>query len=248
MGKKNLPALSKDGNQLELIAPYVHRNGLKLPTDFAYDKWEELGKSIRLAGKSVMWWLGDWIVFGESHFKDKAIQVADMTGYDPSTLQNAASVCRHIPLKNRTGLSFEHHKEVAGLAEKEQDRWLTKAVNNHWTRADLRGAIKDAGLRKKDREKPAKAAKRKKGKKRKVTVPSVTNWGDLQKHLSATLLVTEPWIKMQAAIYDILAGDKLPTSKQLEMMKKVSEELRGSLYDVLADLETLLDTEALQAA
>src|SRR3954454_10655154 len=43
--------------------------------------------------------------------------------------------------RRRDGLSFQHHAEVAPLAEAEQDLWLDRAERHHWSRNRLRREI-----------------------------------------------------------------------------------------------------------
>ena len=236
----------RDAKQLALIAPHVAHNGLSLPKDTSYDIWESLGKSIRLAGKSVMWWLGDWLVFGEDHFKDKMSQAADVTGYDPGTLNNVMSVCRNVPHKNRCGLSFEHHKEVAGLSPAQQEKFLDKAQRNHWTRAELRGAIADAGLRKLPKAKPAKRKTRKQ-KAAEQSVPTTELYADLYRHLRATCILMEPLAEITTSIVKT-ADDRTPSVKELNMLEKCADELKANLGEMLITVAQIQGVEAKAAA
>lgn len=63
------------------------------------------------------------------------------------TLRNYAWVARRFPVsRRRDSLSFGHHAETAALPEPEQDFWLRKAAEQHWSRNQLRREIR-ASLR-----------------------------------------------------------------------------------------------------
>ncbi len=236
----------RDAKQLALIAPHVSHNGLSLPKDTTYDTWESLGKSIRLAGRSVMWWLGDWLVFGDDHFKDKMSQAADVTGYDAGTLSNVMSVCRNVPHKNRCGLSFEHHKEVAGLSPAQQEKFLDKAQRNHWTRAELRGAIADAGLRKKPKVKAAKR-KTKKEKAAEQTAPTTELYKDLERQLKAAGILIGSFAEIAQSIGNKW-DDRMPSAKELGMLEKTADEAVAGLREILQTVAQLSGVEAKAAA
>jgi hypothetical protein len=245
MAKKS-ELTTKDSRQLALIAPYISKTGMTLPKDTSYEIWEEAGKSIRLAGKSIMWWLGDWLVFGDDHFKDKFSQAVDATGYDPGTLTNVMSVCRNVAHKIRCGLSFEHHKEVAGLDPKEQAKFLDKAQRHNWTRAELRGAIADAGLRKKPKVKAAKR-KTKKEKAQEQTKPTTELYDSLYKELRAAAVLVEPFAEIAVAIGK-LQGERAPSIKEINGLEKVTDELNAALHEVLLTVAQIQGIEDRAAA
>lgn len=243
---KSKELTSRDAKQLALIAPHVSHNGLALPKDTTYETWESIGKSIRLAGRSVMWWLGDWLVFGDDHFKDKLSQAADVTGYDAGTLSNVMSVCRNVPHKNRCGLSFEHHKEVAGLAPAQQEKFLDKAGRNHWTRAELREAIADAGLRKKPKVKAAKR-KTKKEKAKEQTQPTTELYKDLEREMKAAAQLIPPVVEMMTSIADKW-DERMPSGKELAMFEKILDEMVAGAREILLTIAQLQGIEEKAAA
>jgi hypothetical protein len=66
-----------------------------------------------------------------------------VTGLDYQTLRNYASVARRFELsRRRDKLTFQHHAVVRALTDEEQDHWLTLAEENHWSRNELRRAIR----------------------------------------------------------------------------------------------------------
>jgi len=115
---------------------------LALPADLSYEQYEALGVYLGAVNRRVMWYLGDWLLFGEGAFADKYAQAAHETGLTEGTLLNRVYVCKHVPpSRRRAELSFGTHEAVSSLGAKEQKHWLDKAVKNGWKRADLRAAM-----------------------------------------------------------------------------------------------------------
>ena len=86
-----------------------------------------LGSSWLVLGAGLMWWVGDYWIYGEKNYGDRKAIVDDPNWQGPSfqTCANAASVCRAFETsRRREVLSFGHHAEVAALDVKEADRLL----------------------------------------------------------------------------------------------------------------------------
>lgn len=121
-----------------------------------YEDWEIIGRQLGLFATATQWWIGDWMIAGETMFGDLAAQAADVaqtrytlehrvTGLDPGYLANIRSVCDRIKAgQRRAELSFSHHQEVAPFEPDEQAEWLKRAVDNGWNRNQLREAIREA--------------------------------------------------------------------------------------------------------
>ena len=121
------------------------RTGLYLPTRLSYEDWERVGKQICLVSDSSAWWLGDWLVYGQDRYGDRYRRAVEATALDYQTLRNYAWVARQIPVsRRRDSLSFQHHAEVAALAEEEQEIWLDRAVMFRWSRNELRRQLREA--------------------------------------------------------------------------------------------------------
>lgn len=88
---------------------------------------EEWGERLRLlAGmhRSLGWWLGDAMVYGEDNFGAECWQYADQElGIDHGTLLNYASVSRAIPAVHRAvNLSWSAHRELAPVFREDAAR------------------------------------------------------------------------------------------------------------------------------
>lgn len=138
----------------------LHPNGLILTNpDTSFEEWEQFAYGIGFLGRWHRFALGDWLLFGEALFGQPSAQATEgtsvdrydvaqrITGLQPATLQNYASVCGRVPLpRRRTELDFAHHDAVAALDPEDQVYWLEQAVVNGWDRGELRDAIKASKL------------------------------------------------------------------------------------------------------
>jgi hypothetical protein len=92
-----------------------------------------------------MWWLGDWLVYGERTYGSRYRRAVAVTGLDYQTVRNYATVARRFRLpRRREELSFHHHAEVCSLPDDLQDRWLDLAAAGGWSRNELRRRLRAA--------------------------------------------------------------------------------------------------------
>src|SRR5262245_38055550 len=59
--------------------------GLMLPKDLSYSDWKNVARTLQTIERSVMWWIGDWIRFGEQRWGEKYREAMEVTGYGYST-------------------------------------------------------------------------------------------------------------------------------------------------------------------
>jgi hypothetical protein len=89
------------------------------------------------------WWLGDWIVFGETHYGARYTSAIASTGLEYKTLRNYAVVARRYSMsRRRDKLSFAHHAELCALDDSDQDRWLDFAEEHGWSKNELRRQLR----------------------------------------------------------------------------------------------------------
>ena len=116
---------------------------LVIQNDISFDEWMGIGNFLKQVNKCVLWWLGDWLNFGENKYGEKYSQALEETDYSYSGLSNAAWVANKIETsRRRENLSWSHHAEVAGLSEEKQDIFLGKALDKTLSVMDLRKEIK----------------------------------------------------------------------------------------------------------
>ncbi|MEV6596484.1 LmbU family transcriptional regulator [Actinoplanes sp. NPDC051346] len=122
------------------------RVGLEIPENLPFELWERAGpKLIRIADTSA-WCLGDWLVHGQDHYRDRYQHAIETAGLDYQTLRNYAWVARKFHISRRhEELSFQHHADVASLDPEEQGKWLRLAAQEKWSRNELRRRLKGIG-------------------------------------------------------------------------------------------------------
>ena len=129
----------------------ITRTGLDICEDLSFEEWSSLAPKFSEAVKCAAFLIGDWLVYGEDHFRGQlrlpgfeneaaspgkiSSELYDAalaaTGLDRATLHTYAHVSRHVPRSLRNELlSWEHHKAVAKLEDDEQERWLQVALDN----------------------------------------------------------------------------------------------------------------------
>lgn len=110
-----------------------------IPDSIEFDAWVRAGDVLQAIQKNVNWWVGDWLLFGETHFPDRYSQAVFMTGKSDTTLRNCAWVASVFPPEERRNLSFTHHFEVAGMESIEDRNYLlNKAEEEEWSCGMLR--------------------------------------------------------------------------------------------------------------
>jgi hypothetical protein len=67
-----------------------NRTSLDLPENLDKESWLSVGRSLREIGSGVMWWLGDWIRFGDEKWGEKCGE-ANSLGFAYQTALIAAS-------------------------------------------------------------------------------------------------------------------------------------------------------------
>ncbi len=121
----------------------TRRVSLDLPDGMAIGDWESWGHHIFVISDASGWWLGDWLIYGQKNYPQRYKYAIERTSLDYQTLRNYAWVARKfIAGRRRENLSFQHHAEVCGLPENEQEYWLAQAESGRWSRNELRRRIK----------------------------------------------------------------------------------------------------------
>lgn len=108
-------------------------------------EWLAYGRRLGAIGRSVAWWIGDWLRYGNARYGEKYRRAAHVTGYDNQSLMNMVYVAsRFAPEQRRAGLSWSHHAEVAALEEAERERWLDLAEAERMSVRSLRTELQTA--------------------------------------------------------------------------------------------------------
>lgn len=121
-------------------------SGLSIPEGLSFDEWLGVGRKLMLADKAVQWAIGDWWIYGDHRYGERA-----SAAIDPATGENRLTrymqygwVARSIETsRRREVLSWSAHLEVAALEPNIQDGILSRAVENGWGSREVRAAVKE---------------------------------------------------------------------------------------------------------
>jgi len=145
-GAENAAPSSHDRReQFKVRGAVPSRTGMRFDPRLPFEEWHRLGKQLSMHANASVWWLGDWLAFGQAKYGRRYKQAIAMTGLDYQTLRNYAVVARRFEMSRRRDmLSFQHHAEVCPLPDEEQDAWLGRAEAHRWTRNELRRRLRAA--------------------------------------------------------------------------------------------------------
>lgn len=121
----------------------ITKTAIRVADDVEFPAWLEKIKGFSQATVSANWWIGDLLVFGEDHFAEQVGQVINDLGLAEQTVANFRWVSRAItPSRRREELTWEHHRAVAKLEPKDQERWLARAIREKMSAATLKTSVK----------------------------------------------------------------------------------------------------------
>jgi site-specific DNA-methyltransferase (adenine-specific) len=137
MSNKNI--FLGENQELVIHSFKLQRLGLTPLGDPTYTDWQECGAFIRETEKSVQFWIGDWLNFGEKQWGKRYEEGIQQTGLEYQTLRDYKWVAAHIPVSYRNDkLSYHHHREVASLPPEKQVALLQQAASEHWSLVKLK--------------------------------------------------------------------------------------------------------------
>lgn len=121
----------------------MSETSLVLPEGLSFEEWEAVGSTLKRVEKSVRWWIGDWMTYGERAYGETYSQAIEVTGRSYQDLADMAYVSKAIQFSERSeNLTWSHHKEVAPLEPIVRSAWLVAAEDNDWSTRELREQIK----------------------------------------------------------------------------------------------------------
>lgn len=120
----------------------VMKTGLELPDSLSYEEWQGIGESLQGVERSLMWWIGDWLRYGDRRYGETYAKAIDNTGKHYDTLAKAKQVAERFEFgRRRPNLSFTHHREVAFLAPDIADQMLDAAEREGWSQKEIRRRV-----------------------------------------------------------------------------------------------------------
>jgi len=130
--------------------------GLTLPGGLPIDVWGDLRLPIEIQQDSSLWALGDWYLYGEGEYDDRASQYFPDEEYSDSQQKSArwlASVFaperRRSRIATRTntfgGITWTHHRIVGGMTDiEDQEAWLNIAQSEELNTRQLQERIDES--------------------------------------------------------------------------------------------------------
>lgn len=99
--------------------------------------WEQGARFIFKVQKSVYWWIGDMVVFGDAQFGEDFNQV-----FDPDVSLDLTQICERVsrefpPSERNINLSWSHHRALLGADKPFQKAMLAKAELEGWSSKEL---------------------------------------------------------------------------------------------------------------
>jgi N6-adenosine-specific RNA methylase IME4 len=145
MAETRLAVIQSERYSMPVLAlpGQVTETGLTLPESMSFEQWQEVGAQLQKAERSLMWWVGDWLLYGERKWGIRYEAAMEATGKAYQTLRHAQVVAKRFDLcRRRHNLPFSFHAEVAGVPAQQADELLALAEREDWTRKDLRNAVR----------------------------------------------------------------------------------------------------------
>jgi hypothetical protein len=174
----------------------------------SYEHWVEVGRRLAGVASASAWWLGDWLLYGQRTYGDRYKAAIQATQLDYQTLRNYAWGARSFDVsRRRDSLSFQHHAELAGRPEPEQELWLQRAERAHWSRNELRRQMRRARL-----ERPAPGTPRNRDVVVRVEVPD----GREQRWRRAATMAEQGFLEWITSIVDAAAEETLGPDEEEE--------------------------------
>lgn len=126
--------------------------GLETTAKLTLNEWKAIAPALATSARSLAFIIGDWFNYSDCFIggdsgQDPLDIAVTATGLDVSTLNDYAIVARRVPIGVRSDrLSWEHHKILARLPERDQEDWIRTCLaeedaGRHMTLRRLRKSI-----------------------------------------------------------------------------------------------------------
>lgn len=212
------------------------RTGMDIPESTSFDDWVSLGDQLRSIERSVMWWIGDWLRFGERRYGETYTQAIEVTGLSYGTLAQAKYVSGAYDISSRLeNLPWKHHQTAAALPALERQHALQQASDNGWSAAELREHVQSSrGVAGPGSPLPATYEPRKFQRLGKMMLEAFCDWFGLGEGYASLLMVL------------FTAGGETLTPRQLCIAVDTHRPISiGALHEAISTLRKVLETEAL---
>lgn len=122
----------------------ISKNSLIIDERATKEQWDQIGITLKTMEKSVQFWIGDWLRYGEKKWGEMYKEAEEITGLENQTLRNIKSISENIELsRRRDNLGFSHHAEVASLKPEQQSTILDLAEEENLSVREVREKVKE---------------------------------------------------------------------------------------------------------
>jgi hypothetical protein len=92
----------------------LREDGYDIPPGLPFERWQEIGATLQQMHRSINWWIGDWLRYGEANYGEDAYQAVKLaTGRGDESLSQVTWVAARFPAGTRVPeLSWSHHRAV----------------------------------------------------------------------------------------------------------------------------------------
>lgn len=135
---------AETGELVELPRGHIERKAtcLIISEAVSFEEWQAMGDWLQSAERSLMWWIGDWLRFGEARWGERYSQAIEVTGQSYQTLRDAAWVASAFELSERSdNLAWSHYRQAASLPRETRASVLDEAEREGWSVRDTRAAV-----------------------------------------------------------------------------------------------------------
>ena len=116
--------------------------GLHLPENMGLEDWQRVGERLRDTQQSLMWWVGDWLRFGERKHGVTYADAAALTGYKEQSLRSAVWLSGQFDVLMRINkLTWHHHRHAAALPPAKRTDALQRAVDEGLSTRALKALV-----------------------------------------------------------------------------------------------------------
>ena len=112
------------------------------PAEMSYEQWEAIGHTMQQVNRSLNWWLGDWLAFGDREYGQKYAQAVEATDSSVESLRKYKGVAERVDRSVRSSvLSWTHHALVAYLPQVEHGPLLELAARYDLSTRSLKSIV-----------------------------------------------------------------------------------------------------------
>lgn len=118
--------------------------GLHLPENMPLEDWRRIGERLRDTQQSLMWWVGDWLRFGERRHGVTYADAAELTGYKEQSLRTAVWLSGQFDVSMRINkLTWNHHRHAASLPPTKRADALQRAADEGLSTRAFKALVSD---------------------------------------------------------------------------------------------------------